>query len=78
MDESRGEEPAAGTGPPISPAAGRAIPPQARSAYNKHVAGCPVCRDIDRERCGEGQALWLAWNAACDDAFERLASETPR
>jgi len=76
VDESRGEEPAAESRPLISPVASRAIPPQARSAYNKHVAGCPICRDIDRDRCSEGQALWLAWNAACDEAFQRLANET--
>lgn len=76
MDERRGGQPAPETGRALIAANDRATPPQARAAYNDHTARCPVCRDIDRERCGKGGELWRAWNEACDDAYRRLAEET--
>lgn len=72
VEERRGDQPAPESGRARIAGNDRATPPQARADYNKHTAGCPVCRDIDRERCGKGNTLWRAWEAACDDAFQRL------
>ncbi len=58
--------------------AGRPSPVQlAQGAYSRHVSGCPKCRDVDRDRCGDGQRLWRAWEGACDDAYRQLAEQTP-
>lgn len=62
----------------IAGAAGQPSPVQlARGAYTAHAAACPKCQDVDRERCTGGQQLWRAWEAACDDAYRRLAKQTP-
>jgi hypothetical protein len=59
-------------------AASRPSPVQsAQNAYARHVGGCPKCRDVDRDRCSDGQQLWRAWEAACDDAYRQLAKQTP-
>lgn len=51
---------------------------KARRAYVTHAtARCGQCRDIDRDRCGEGERLYRAWIDVCDDAIQRIASSTP-
>lgn len=58
--------------------AGRVSPvQQAHRAYITHTRACDRCRDIDRQRCADGQGLWRAWDRACADAYRRLADETP-
>ncbi|MFM9589944.1 hypothetical protein ACKI1J_14515 [Streptomyces scabiei] len=50
---------------------------QAHTAYSNHATTCPRCRDADRNRCGDGQRLWRAWEGACDDAYRQLAEQAP-
>jgi hypothetical protein len=49
---------------------------QAHTAYSRHATTCPRCRDVDRDRCQDGQQLWRAWNAACDEAYQQLVERT--
>lgn len=48
---------------------------QAHTAYSSHATTCSRCRDVDRDRCGDGQRLWRAWEGACDDAYRQLAEQ---
>lgn len=74
VDDRRDNEPAPEPGPQSpAPPAGQLSTPQAlQRARTAHVERCPQCRDIDRERCTEGERLWRAWTDALDDAYERL------
>lgn len=65
--------------PPDGERAGDLSPVQkARQAYERHVAAdCDRCRDIDRDRCPEGDRLYRAWIDIVDDACRQLAEHTP-
>ena len=49
----------------------------AQNAYARHVGRCSQCRDVDRDRCEDGQKLWRAWESACDEAYRQLAEQAP-
>lgn len=73
MEERREPPPAGVRRPPIS---GKLSPVQAAHGdYSTHTTDCQRCADVDRDRCEQGERLWKAWNAACDDAYRRLADE---
>jgi hypothetical protein len=80
MDESREQPPAPEASPPEIPQpAGQPSPvQQAQRAYGKHCTACTRCRDVDRNRCDDGQQLYRAWIGACDDAYRQIAGETAR
>ena len=62
---------------PLPAPAARPTPMQrAHTAYSRHATTCPRCRDVDRDRCQDGQQLWRAWNAACDEAYQQLVERT--
>jgi hypothetical protein len=52
-------------------------PQQAKDLYGSHARACPRCRNLDRDRCTDGQRLWRDWEAACDKAYRQLAEDTP-
>lgn len=52
-------------------------PQGARAAYMRHAKVCPRCRDVDRDRCADGQQLWRDWEGACDEAYRQLAERAP-
>ncbi|MDX3839530.1 hypothetical protein [Streptomyces europaeiscabiei] len=49
----------------------------ARSAYIAHATTCPKCKDVDRERCADGQQLWRDWESVCNEAYRQLAEQSP-
>ena len=77
MDEPRGEQPAPSPRTPIV-AAGSTLSPvqQAYGLWTGHALKCPICRDVDGGRCDTADALWRAYQASSDAAFEGLGSET--
>jgi hypothetical protein len=78
MDDRRDPAPEGATArPALAAGVGQPSPvQQTRRLYVTHTASCPRCSDIDRDRCSEGEQLWRGWNAACDEAYRRLADET--
>jgi hypothetical protein len=46
---------------------------KARRRYTRHAnEECDRCRDVDRDRCPEGEQLYRAWIGVCDDAYRQL------
>ena len=81
MDERRGEQPGAESGPAVPrqiAAAGSRLSPvqEAYGRYARHFNTCPACRDIDRS-CDDGATLWRAYEATSSRASEQLAGDTP-
>jgi hypothetical protein len=79
MDERRDPPPPPEGSPPnlIGDEEGLSPVQSARLRYVRHATrDCDRCRDIDRDRCGEGERLYRAWISECDDAYEKLAGET--
>ena len=77
MDERREPPPEDGSRREIAADPGRLSPVQkAQQARAAHTGRCRQCRDIDRQRCAEGEELWQAWTTALDDAYEQLHGGT--
>jgi hypothetical protein len=54
--------------------AGTSSVQKAQHAYARHVTReCLRCRDIDRQRCDDGERLYRVWIAACDEAYQKIA-----
>jgi hypothetical protein len=76
VDERRGDQPRPGTRPGLIASATRLSPVQeAYGDYTGHAIKCPKCRDIDRDRCSDGETLWRTYHEISDQAYRRLASE---
>jgi hypothetical protein len=73
MDERRDAElPPQGAWPPLAAASRLSPVQQAYGAYTGHAIACDACRDVDRS-CADAEALWRAYRAAGDEAYDRLA-----
>jgi hypothetical protein len=73
VDERRDPQPPAqGARPPLAAVARLSPVQQAYGAYTGHAIACDACRDVDRS-CADAEALWRAYRAAGDAAYERLA-----
>ena len=73
MDEGRQPPPEDGTRRrPI--AAGTRLSPvqEAYGAAAAHSLDCTWCRDIDRDRCSVGDALWSTYLELSDAAYQQL------
>jgi hypothetical protein len=73
MDEGRDPAPEQGTRhAPI--AAGTRLSPlqEAYGAAATHSLNCDWCRDIDRDRCGEGARLWRVYEEIGDQAYRQM------
>lgn len=79
MDQPTDGEQAAESGTQAIPQqAGQPSPVQlARSTYIAHATTCPKCKDVDRERCADGQQLWRDWESVCNEAYRQLAEQSP-
>ena len=79
MGEPRDPEPATESRTAPIVAAGTTLSPvqEAYSACTTHALGCPKCRDIDRDRCIDGDRLRAAYLEISNQAYRRLADETP-
>lgn len=79
MHESRDEPATPGSQPAPIVAAGTRLSPvqEAYSACTIHALGCPKCRDIDRERCADGDQLRATYLKISTEAYGRLAREGP-
>lgn len=78
MDERRDPQPDAGTGPPVIASVAKLSPiQQAWSDYVDHATNCGQCRSLDGGRCGDAERLHGAYQVAGEQAFDRLADETP-
>lgn len=49
-----------------------APPQEAYGAYAGHATICTWCRDIDRDRCSVGDALWSTYLELSDAAYQQL------
>ncbi|MPY47194.1 hypothetical protein [Streptomyces acidicola] len=80
MDERRDPPPTPEPGVPrqMNAPSGELSPvQQARRRYVQHVTDeCARCRDVDRDRCDEGERLYRAWIDVCDDAYRQLSDHT--
>ena len=77
MSESRDDPPTPASRRDLIASTTRLSPVQeAYGASTRHALGCPKCRDIDRDRCSEGDKLWNDYLAISDQAYRRLARET--
>jgi hypothetical protein len=73
VDEPRDPPPAAESPQPAISAGTRLSPVQeAYGDYTGHAIRCPKCRDIDRDRCTDGEQLWHAYQQMSDQAYRRL------
>jgi hypothetical protein len=78
MNERRDPQPDPGSDGRIVSAAGRLTPiQQAWSDYVTHGLKCPRCRSIDAGKCDDAERLHRAYQEQGDQAYQRLADETP-
>ena len=79
MDERRGEQPGAESGPAVPRQIRAGLSPlqQTYARFTDHFMGCEHCRDVDRGRCDTGDRLWRAYQAEDDLVRRQMASEAP-
>lgn len=78
MEERRDPEADAVTGPPVIASVAKLSPiQQAWSDYVDHGLSCKQCRSLDGGRCSDAERLHGDYVKAGNQAYERLADETP-
>lgn len=78
MDERRDNPPELGSDGRIVSTAGELSPlQQAWGRYVDHATKCPGCRSIGSGKCDDAERLYRAYSEQGDDAYRRLADETP-